>query len=86
MISYQTFTPKYPKNNRFRDLSCKRFSSSQFNVKLDDVMSMTHDPNGLKNIVQMQAYQMVFICRSIAIVGPETDQLLKSSIYSVFCI
>ena len=49
-------------------------------------MSMTHDPNGLKNIVQMQVYQMVFICGSIAIVGPENDQLLKFSIYSVFCI
>ena len=49
-------------------------------------MSRTHDPNDLKNIVQMQVYQMVFICGFIAIVGPENDQLLKSSIYPVFCI
>ena len=49
-------------------------------------MSMTHDPNDLKNLVQMQVYPMVFICGFIAIVDPENDQLLKSSIYPVFCI
>ena len=86
MISYQILTPKCPKNNRFRDLSCKRFLSSQFYVKLDDDMSMTHDPNDQENIVQMQVYQMALICWFIAIVGPENDQLLKSLIYPVFCI
>ena len=86
MISYQILTPKCPKNNRFRDLLCKRFLSSQFYVKLDDDMSMTHDPNDQENIVQMQVYQMALICWFIAIVGPENDQLLKSLIYPVFCI
>ena len=58
--------------------------TQEFNVKRDDVMSMTHDPNYLKYIVQMQVYKMTFICGFSAIVGPENDQSLKSSIYPVY--
>ena len=47
---------------------------------------MTHDPNYLKYVVQMQVYKMSFICWFNAIVGPENDQLLKSSIYPVYYI
>ena len=60
--------------------------TQEFNVKRDDVMSMTHGPNYLKYIVQMQVYKMTFICWFNAIVGLENDQLLKSSIYSVYYI
>ena len=67
-------------------LDCCKFGAILQNVQKTTVSEICHAKDDLKTIVQMQVYQMVFICGFIAIVGPENDQLLKSSIYSVFCI
>ena len=72
-------------------ITCKKSSDFIFwSNSLESILMTSwvwrHDRIQLKSIDQMQVYRMPFICGSIGLVGRENNQLLKSSIYPVFCI